>query len=601
MLESVASLVREAESDYTSGPTTISKYVDFDMYETINTVDAYINSIHLNGAEDSIGREKPFFNIVVAARNIWFRATDIDRKDIRITTTKSNQEIMTLAANILLKNWMKKAGFGATLNDWGRTLATYGSAVLKFVEKDGELHCTVIPWNRLIPDVIDFDNNAKIEVLEYTPAQLRKNKAYDQKMVESLINALASREDLNKQKKDNKANYIKVYEVHGELPLSKITKDEKNDDVYVQQMHVVSFVKKGYNRNTRSYDFDDYTLYSGKESKDPYFITHLIKEDGRTLAIGAVENLFQAQWMANHSVKLEKDTLDFASLIITQTADATLAGRNLLSDLMTGDILVHNDNQPLTQLNNQHDITQIQNFGLMWSNLSKEITSTPDAMRGGNQPSGTAWRQVEALRMESHSLFEVMKENKGLAIEEMLREYIIPFLKKKMDTAEEIGGLLESSDIAQFDAKYVPNEARRRNNKRIIDTVLRGEIADPADLQALEGEVKGELAPLGNKRYLKPSDIPDKTWKEMLNDFEWVAEVNITQESLDTDAVLTTLNTMLATAVNDPELYKFLISKILEITGHISPVEIPISKPQQQLNQQLSPAVVAAGQEKVQK
>lgn len=590
-MDNICALVRQAEEDYVDGTTSISKYVDFNMYEVVNTIDAYMNSVHLSGPVDALGREKPFFNIVVAARNIWFRATDIDRKDIRLKVTKSSDVILTLVANILLRLWMKKVNFGQVLNDWGSALATYGSAVLKFVEKDGELYVSVIPWNRLVPDVVDFENNLKIEVLEYTPAQLRKNKAYDREMVESLIEAQSTRKDLNKQNKDNKKGYIRVYEVHGELEEGYLT-DKESDD-YVQQMHVVSFVRKNYNRNTRSYDFDEFTLYKGKEKWDPYLKTDLIKEDGKTLAVGAVQNLFQAQWMTNHSVKLEKDVLDFATLLILQTADKGLVGTNVITSMMTGDILIHADNQPLTQLNNQHDITQIVTFGQMWQNAGREINGISEAMATGATKAGSAWRQTQALLQESHSLFEVMKENKGLAIEKMLRDYIIPHLKTKMDTAEEIGEILQDAEVAQFDSIYVPNEARRRNNKKIIDTVLSGEIADNGDLDTLENDIKGELAPLGKQRFIKPSDISDKTWKEALEGFEWEPDVNPTDEDTDNVAVMETLNTMLQTAVNQPELYKFLVGKILERTGQISPVEIPNFNTQQ-TPQQLSPEV--AGQ-----
>jgi len=180
------------------------------MFEIINDIDAYINSKHLSGEKDSIGREKPFSNIVNSARNIWFRATDIDRKDIRLTSSQSNMHIPIIVSNVLLKKWMKKNRFGVVLNDWGKDLATYGSSVLKFVEKGDELLVSVVPWNRLIPDPIDFENNVKIEVLELTPSQLRKNKAYDQNMVEALIYNLGNRKMLDGQDKDNKAGYIKV-------------------------------------------------------------------------------------------------------------------------------------------------------------------------------------------------------------------------------------------------------------------------------------------------------------------------------------------------------------------------------------------------------
>ena len=75
--------VRKLETDFISGcGTLMSKYVRTDLYEDINTIYAYLESKHISGEFDSMGREKPFFNIVLASRNIWFRATDLDRKNI---------------------------------------------------------------------------------------------------------------------------------------------------------------------------------------------------------------------------------------------------------------------------------------------------------------------------------------------------------------------------------------------------------------------------------------------------------------------------------------------------------------------------------------
>ena len=578
----------------------MSKYVQRDMYETINRIDAVLYSTHLSGKEDSFGREKPYPNISIGVRNIWVRATDIDRKNIRIKATKSSDYLLAFVATMKGQDWMRRSGYGTYLNDWGRTLATYCSAVSKFVEKDGQLTCTVVPWNRLIPDPIDFENNPKIEILEFTPAQL-KRQGYDPDMVEALIEAAgAAREHLDGTKKDTKAEYIKCYEVHGELPLSLITDNERDDETYVQQMHVVSFVAKKKGGKT---EYEDFTLYRGREKKDPYEIDHLIKEDGSTLGIGSIEIMFDPQWMNNHAFKLMKDQLDLASQLIFQTADGSFVGRNVLTQVMSGDILVHEADKPLTQLNNQsHDITALQNFALQWQALSKESTSTPDAIRGGNQPSGTAWRQVEALRVESHSLFEYMTENKGLAIEKHWRKHVIPFLKKQMDTAEEITAVLDSHGIAQFDAMYVPNEAIRRRNRKIIDKVLAGEIAEDLDPAVMEGEVRKEVATLGNQRFIKPSDIPDKTWKEVLKDFEWEVEVEVTNEPTEKEAVLTTLNTVLQTIARNPMILndpaaRSVFVKILEQTGAVSAIEIPPIQPQPQMMQQPTGGSSAANQQ----
>jgi hypothetical protein len=563
----ISALVQKMEQDYLIGETTRSKYVTENFYEDLCTIDAYLSSKHTSGNTDSFGRVKPFFNIVLAARNIWFRATDIDRKNIRIKATKAKDYIPSFLATVHLQDYMRRENFGQFLNDWGLVLASYNSAVCKFVEKDGRLHTVVVPWQKLIVDSVDFENNPKIEILEMTEAQLRKNKDYDQEMVEALCQSVVSRETLDKTKKDTKDNYIKLYEVHGELPLSYLTGKEKDEDEYVQQMHIISLVA-----NKENGGFDDYTLYSGREKQDPYLLTSLIKNtDGSISLNGSVKNLFEAQWMTNHSIKAIKDQLDLASMLIFQTSDGKFANQNVLSDIQNGQIMIYAKDQPLTQLaNTSHDITALQSFGQQWQVLSQELTSTPDIMKGQNMPSGTAFRQAAIIQQESHSNFEIMTENKGLAIEEMMRLHIIPYLKKQMDT-------LEDYDITKIDSVYIPNEAVKRFNSKAVEAVINK--TELPDLQQEMQGVKQELGALGNQRFFKPSEISTKTWQDVFSDFEWEAIVEITDENVEKQAVMDTLSNVFQTLAQNPMILenpaaKLVFNKILNETSAISPVEL---------------------------
>ena len=600
--QEICSLVRELESEYVNGTTQKSKYVDFSMPEVIETIYAYLSSKHISGSHDSMGREKPFFNICTAVANIWYRATDIDRKNIRIKPTKREDVLKAFIASVHLQEYMRKDAFGKFLNTWGLTLARFGSAVLKFVEKDGELHSEVVPWQRLIVDAIDFKNNPVIEVLELTPAQLRNNSSYDQEVVEALIKTTdAVRKTRDGKDKDDKDGYIKLYEIHGELPLSYLTYEEEDETQYVQQMHVVAFVKK-----QKGDDYEDFTLVSGKED-NPYMITHLIEEEGQTLGIGAVQHLFEAQWMVNHSQKAIKDQLDLVSKVFFQTPDRNYAGRNALTNIEVGDILYHEPNQPLTQVNNgSHDIGSLQSFMGQWQVLAKELTSTPDAIAGNTFPSGTAYRQVVALQQEAHSLFEIMTENKGLAIEDMMRTRIIPFIIKKMDSTKEIVATLDEQQIQRIDSVYIPNEAVRRANQKIIEEALRGvptTLEEGEELVSEETEaITSALAGDGNQRFLVPSEIAEKTWKDSLGTFAWDVEVEVTNETTDKEAVMTTLTTVMQTIATNPEVLqdpnmKALFNKILVTTGEFSPLQLATQQPQptQQLSSEVSPEVVEAG------
>lgn len=576
--DSLGAIVRKKESDYIYSTTTVSKYVQKSMYEDINTIDAYLNSKHITGDKDSLGRDKPFFNIVTAAANIWYRATALDVGKIKVRSTKTKDTIDSFLATVFLHEWFRKNRFGYFLSDWGRTLSRYGSSVLKFVEKDGELISNVVPWQRLIVDEIDFDGNLKIETMELTEAQLRQRKGYDQDMVEKLCNSHTTRKTQEGQQKDNKSDYIKLYEVHGVLPLSFLTGDEKDEDTYVQQMHVISFVaskEKG--------KFDDFTLFKGKEEKDPYMITHLIPEDGQTLSIGAVQHLFEAQWMMNHTVKSIKDQLDLASKLIFQTSDGSFVGQNALSAIETGDILIHKINEPLTQLaNSSHDIASLQSFGNQWKALSNEIVGISESMLGNTAPSGTAWRQVETLLRQNQSLFEEMRNNKSYYIEDMLRTYVLPFIKKQMDTSEEVSAVLDQFNLDKIDSMYIRNQATRNVNEKLISKLSNNEMVTPEDqntmMQSEMAGIHSSLKDMGNSRFFKPSDISSKTWKEQFKDLEWEFDIDTKDSDANNDAV-TTLTTLLGFFAKkqgqplSPE-EKVVVSKILNLTGQISPIEL---------------------------
>src|SRR3990167_3246381 len=186
-------ILRLAETNYKQGTTALGDYVAYSMHDTIERIIAYLNSKHITGDKDSLGRDKPFYNIVIAAVNIWYRATDLDRKDIVVIPSKITDVGLAFIATVHLQEWMKKARFGVFLNQWGRTLAQFGSAVVKFIEQDGELFATVVPWSRMIVDPVDFNAIPKIEKFYLTPAQLRKKEEYNKEMVEKLIKEAGKR------------------------------------------------------------------------------------------------------------------------------------------------------------------------------------------------------------------------------------------------------------------------------------------------------------------------------------------------------------------------------------------------------------------------
>jgi hypothetical protein len=263
--------------------------------------------------------------------------------------------------------------------------------------------------------------------------------------------------------------------------------------------------------------------------------------------------------------------------------------------------MVYQNGMPLTQIaNNSHDITSLQSFQNQWQAVGNQINGISEAMMGETPPSGTAWRLQEAVLNESHSLFELMTENKGLSLIEMLTKYVIPYLKKKMDTTEEIAEILTDYQIEWIDSKFVPNQIIARVNDEKKRIILGGQIYDTgmeeSFMQSEQQAIEDILSKQGNQRFIKPSDIKGETWKKSLEDLEWELDYDITGESRDTRSAMTTLSSVLQTIAGlqgqpmSPEM-KLVFDKILNLTGSISPLEISQMNAQKKQAQPM-PAVV---------
>lgn len=588
--------VRDQERSYTSEKVTLGKYIEWSMYDTIEKIDAYLNSVHTSGETDALGRDKPFFNVVVSTANIWMRATDLDRKDVHMLPDSSDNVVATFLGNVLLQQWMIDARFGVFLNDWGRVLARYGSAVTKFVDRGETLDASVPAWNRMICDPINFHAKPRIEKLFKTASELRNNATkghpqyigYDLEAVNGLIDAKSQsvRKTLDDRAQDTSPDYFGLYEVHDMFPDYLLETDpeepeDESDVTYSQQMHVITYLQM------ENKEWEDFTLYKGREKKDPYMLTHLIKEDGRTLSIGSVEYMFNTQWMQNHTIKNMKDTTDLVSKAIFQTTDGNFTGRNVLSAMETGDILVTAENKPINALNmGGANIDALINFSQQWQEMSQELTNTPDALRGQSPKSGTAYRLQALIAQQATNLFDLMTENKGLALEDMMREFVLPFIQKKLDNKDTIVAILDAQGVTEIDAQFVPKEAIKRHNDRTKAMLLKGEVPPAFDKDAMEAGVRQDLQPLGNTRMFAPDEIGQQTWREAVNNLTGRVVFDITGESTDAQTVLQTLTTMFQTITANPMVLdnpdaRMLFNRILTTTGVISPLQLPPPPPPQ--------------------
>jgi hypothetical protein len=580
-MDSIYAFVKEQRDNYRTRTVEITPGYEFSQYQTLRTIELYHGSKFTSGNKDSLGREKPFYNITKFRVNVAVRATDLDTKDVKIESERPGKEayVQSFLLSLKNRNWMKTSNFAGFLNAMGQTRAKYGHVLVKKVEREGELELHVMRWRDMITDQLDITSGVKIERHYYTPAALKTEAPKNWKNLDEAIEAAKKSQKAEVANPAQKQNLtpganIEVYEVHGVLPTcylagtsEKYPDDYGSDDEYERQMHVV-VLDESDKEETQGV-----TLYAGIEDADPYKDLAYESVDGRGLGVGVVEDLFEAQVWTNYSVKQKKDMLDLASKMIFQTTDQNLDAKNVLTDLENGAILTTGPNSSIAQVNNvPANLPAFSELISEWNEQAQNVTSTYPAILGQSPGSGTAYRMIAALSNEASALFAYRRQQAEIFIGQIYRDWILPFLVSELKNTKELVANLEGEELDMISTAL----ASAKSSKFAKDKILSGKVADaqgnitlPQDVQQVFAQTKQDAVNGGPRRgFTLPDDV--------MKDWEGSVSVITGSEQENTDQVLGALFNVFQTiakfpqALQDPTMQR-LFSQILEKSG-VSPL-----------------------------
>jgi hypothetical protein len=111
-METIFDFVKEQRTQYRAYTIEIADGYDYSQYQTLRTIELYHNSKFTTGNLDSLKREKPFYNITKFRVNVETRATDIDTKDIQVSSEASDGYVQSF--------WSKGSSAMATSSTTGR-------------------------------------------------------------------------------------------------------------------------------------------------------------------------------------------------------------------------------------------------------------------------------------------------------------------------------------------------------------------------------------------------------------------------------------------------------------------------------------------------
>lgn len=520
--------------------------------EIIRTVEFYTNSQYVSGNTDSLGRDKPFYNIGNFRVTTAKTATDLDVKDIKFEPDSLKFADEAMLINHEVYKYLKEINFSLTLNEMGNTRPKYGGVLVKKTESKGKLNIEVVDWTNVDFDPNDVLGGAIVETFYLQPSELQK-KADVWYNVDEFLTAH------NKFNK-NKPVKLEIKEISGEFPLSMYPDNEddvtyKDEGKYARMCFYIGYVNK--KKFVLYYELE-------KENKYKYLPWEAV---GKGLGRGVIEDGFEAQIWTNDSMISMKNAMELSGKVVMYSDSQKISG-NVLTDVDNGHIYEIERGSTIAPLNlSATALPQIQNVIELWKQQYNNAASTYDANTGEAPTAGTPYSQTALLNQVANTPFEYRREEWGIFLNEILNDWILPHIKKRITKEHYLISEFSTEDIEKID-EAIANDTV---NGEIVKMLLNDQEVTQDTQATLTMGVKGELQKKGKKREVK---IP-----EGYLDVEGNLTANITGELKNKGVILQSLDSIFKTVVStfnpntgeygalqDPILSK-IFGQIIEMSG----------------------------------
>lgn len=536
----------------------------FSQKKQIRTIEFYNNSKYLNGQFDEKDQEKPFYNILNAICDVENSAKDLDTKDIQITSDDSNHYLGSFLLSKDIYVWMKEINFARTLNDMRDMHTRYGSLLVKKVTVDGVLTLELPEWKNLITDQVDILKGAIIETHWMTANEIQKMKGWKNK-----------KEVLDKLKNGGSTKRLPVSEVRGEFSKAtfkntdgkRYTPSDENE--YSYQLYYVAGnpVENGKATSVGA----GIPMYWEDNTEKVYKYLARKPKAGRGFGVGVMEEGEEAQVGTNDAVLKQSRAMEYTTKVIATTASKKLKGRNLLSETEDGTILEIEENKDIKALQLLPS-GGLQQYGLLinqWYDQLQKTTSAYASQRGDVPHSGTPFRLQATVLQQSSGVFQDLQEEIGIFITEIIEDWIMPYLGKKLTKEHILAYDFSSDELREIDSKFSTHWA----NQKTVNAVLEGKIVTRAEYDRW---IEGADIYIKETKAQRFIDIP----KDFYKNLKARVTVNVTGEQKNKAATLESLYNILVTYAASPNLAQDpvaseLLTRIIELSGSgISPVSI---------------------------
>ncbi len=545
----------------------------FSQYQTIRMTEFYSSSQYLNGQNDELDKEKPFLQIGNGICDVEDAATDIDTKDLQISSDEPAHFDKSFLLSKELQNWMKpsEANFGKVMNELRSTKTRYGGVIAKkCYEYDDSnkkvLRIEVPEWKNLVTDPLDIENGVIIEKHYMSPAELSRKQDVWDNVKEAMKMASKSRSTDQLVEEEATSKRIPVYEVRGEFT-QEFWKDAKSQRIHPRDKHKYSYQLYIIAGEAGK----QVILYMEDDTEKVYKYLARKKKSGRSLGIGVIEEAEQAQVWTNDAVQKQQRIMEYTSKFVGQTASKKLKGRNMLTEAENGLLLEHDDGKPITRvdMSPSQGMQQFEQYMSIWYQQLEKVSSAYAAQRGETPPSGTPFRLQATILQQSSSVFDTIREEFGIFLSEVFYDWILPYLSSRLNKAHILAYEFSPDELKTLDKSYSLHDA----NNKVIEMILSGKLVTAEEYDMAQKLALEQIELTKTHRFM---DVPKDYYKDLEPKISFVT----TGEQRNKAAMLESLTSILTlvganpTILQDPVLSQVFI-RLVEISGAgISPVTL---------------------------
>lgn len=566
----------------------------YNQFKIIKMCEFYSNSKYLNGNQDEMQREKPFYNIVNFRVTLAKTATDLDIKDIQIGSDDPQHYVHSMLLQKEGYEWMKNVNYGDSLNKRGQVRAKYGGVLVKRTyDEEGEMHIDGVDWRNVATDQVDILGGGIIET-HYMSSQeiMRKAGVWDEVECRAAIIAAAkaygksAKYDLNDEQ--HNTNRVIVKEVTGEYPASYLGEFLNDSDAIYSD-------DDDYRYTLQHYFFADvngkeFRFFGEELTEEQFQYNYLPWEEmpGRGLGRGITEDSEEAQVWTNDAVIGEHTATDIGGKVLIST-DSKQVGSNIL-EIDNGRIFEIETGKSINALNLEPAaIGEFENQITRWKAQVDDATSAYDANSGKQPPADTPYSQTALLNQVAAKPFDYRREEAGIFETRLWEKWVIPHLIKQLYASHLLATDFTDEELDVIDTTF----ARWNVNQKVMDAIMSGKIVDADQYKTAIDTFKAQMK--GKRRFL---EIPEG----FFDDVEAKVTVMTTGEQKNKAAILQSLSTILSTvmesynqqtgkfAVLEDPIMARIFGTILELSGAgISPISLGIGGNSAQTPQGVAP------------